>query len=70
MRPSGWPHKKTPSTLYGLTSGMVRGEIWTPGLPAHISDRWQFGVDCLHVVDPYGPVTLRLILPKKATIEP
>ncbi len=44
--------------------------IWTPGLPAHISDPWQLGVDCHHVVDPYGPVTLRLILPKKATIEP
>jgi len=62
--------QKNSFTLYGLTSGMVRGEIWTPGLPADISDPWQFGVDCLHVVDPYGPVTLRPILPKKATIEP
>ena len=70
MRPSGWPHKK--KLLHTLWTHLLNGARWDldPGLPAHISDTRQFGVDCLHVVDPYGSVTLPLILPKKATIEP
>jgi len=58
--------------LHTLWTHLRNGARWDldPGLPAHISDPRQFGVDCLHVVNPDGSVTLRLILPKKATIEP
>ena len=44
MRPSGWPHKKNSFTLYGLTSGMVQGGIWTPvywhTLATHGNSEW------------------------------